>query len=125
MTKQYSNSPVGRALAIGPFKRYVLGYVAGFHYANTEVLLTKTGAWSDSPHARSKERDTHIWPTMEQAMIVARKVDSPTQAAYVRIYTYETPNEENAKGLTLLGDHTGTTIEYVRPEANPDMEVIK
>ncbi len=120
MKKQYSNSPVGRALAAGPFKRYVLGYVAGFRYANTEVLLTKGGHWSGSPHARSKERDTYLWRTMEQAMIVARKVDSPTQAAYARVYTYETPNEENAEGLMPLEEYTGPGIEYVRADANPD-----
>lgn len=96
MTKRTNRgSAVSRAIAAGPSKPYLAGYVVGIVYHDGfEWLLTKNGAWAGS------HEDPHVWPTHADAMKLMRKVESTSRfPVFVREYVYSTSNPANAKGM--------------------------
>lgn len=101
--KMKTLSPVARAANSGPFKSYLMGYVAGIIYHDGgQWLLNRAGGWADERHDAQKDMAAHIWPTFEQAEAVARRVHSDKFPAFVRAYTYSTPNPANAAGMAPI-----------------------
>ena len=116
-----TKSLVSRALAQPKSRRYLMGYVAAIthnkgHFSEGEILLTKTGDWSSLWYDAPKEKGSHVWPTQEQALAIARKAHSASSPAYVRAYWYETSNPENAKGMQEIVEGQDYPSIYVESE---------
>lgn len=109
------NAPsVSRALAAGKFMDYLMGYVAGIdYYEYGEWLLTERGGWS-AMRPCSKEDDSHVWPTREQALAAARRFKH-SHPTFTRPYVYSTPTPEHAKGMPLFDRAIHGEKEYITP----------
>ena len=103
-------SSASRAISAPKPKTYLLGYVAGIIYHDgSEWLLTKTGDYADTFPGAKKENSSHAWPTVEEAIKVAREHPS-SYPAFVRPYLYYTANPKNAKGLKEWEDGKPRTM---------------
>lgn len=83
-------------------KKYIMGYVVGIIYSDGFEWLTR-GNNLVSLRDGTKESNATLYSTPEaaakKAVALAKTVNHPV---FYRIYTYSTPNPENAKKYTPL-----------------------